>query len=77
MANTLKGLTPIMLAQLNIPELQNAVTAAVNTYLDSPKSLTVSAAPDKPVPLPMIVGAAMGAPNTIPKVIGLKVSANN
>jgi hypothetical protein len=77
MANTLKGLTPIMLAQLNIPELQNAVTSAVNAYLDSPKSLTVAAAPDKPVPLPMIVGAAMGAPNTIPKVIGLKVSAND
>jgi hypothetical protein len=77
MANTLKGLTPIMLAQLNIPELQNAVTAAVNAYLDSPKSLTVTAAPDKPVPLPMIIGAAMGAPNTIPKVIGLKVSAND
>jgi hypothetical protein len=77
MANTLKGLTPIMMAQLNIPELQNAVTAAVNAYLDNPKSLTLSAAPAKPVPLPMIVGAAMGAPNTIPTVIGLKVSANN
>lgn len=77
MANSLKGMAPIMLAQLNIPELQNAVSAAINTYLDDPKSLTVAASPDKPVPFPMIVGAAMGAPNTIPKVIGLKVSAND
>lgn len=77
MANTLKGLTPIMLAQLNIPELQAAVSAAVSSYLDDPKSFTVTAAPAKPVPFPMIVGAAMGAPNTIPSVIGLKVSANN
>ena len=77
MANTLKGLAPIMLAQLNIPELQNALTAAINTYLDDPKSFTVTAAPAKPVPFPMIVGAAMGAPNTIPTVIGLKVSAND
>lgn len=77
MANTLKGMAPLMLAQLNIPELQNAVSAAINTYLDDPKSFTVTAAPDKPVPFPMIIGAAMGAPNTIPTVIGLKVSANN
>jgi hypothetical protein len=77
MANTLKGLTPIMLAQLNIPELQTAVSAAVNSYLDNPKNFTITAAPAKPVPFPMIVGAAMGAPNTIPSVIGLKVSANN
>lgn len=77
MANTLKGLAPIMLAQLNIPELQNAVTAAINTYLDDPKSFTITSAPAKPVPFPMIVGAAMGAPNTIPTVIGLKVSAND
>jgi hypothetical protein len=76
MADSLKAMTPIMLAQLNIPELQNAVSAAVSTYLDDPKSLTVSAAPGKPVPLPMIVGAAMGAPNTLPQVLGVTVSAN-
>ncbi|MBZ5760112.1 MULTISPECIES: DUF945 domain-containing protein [Rhizobium] len=77
MANTLKGLAPIMLAQLNIPELQNSVSAAINSYLDNPQSFTLNASPEKPVPFPMIVGAAMGAPNTIPKVIGLKVSAND
>ncbi|MGG7577459.1 hypothetical protein [Rhizobium sp. Nf11,1] len=77
MADSLKTMTPIMLAQLNIPELQNAVSAAVNTFLDDPKSLTVKAAPEKPVPFPTIVGAAMGAPNTLPQVLGVKVSAND
>lgn len=77
MADSLKAMTPIMLAQLNIPELQNAVLAAVNTFLDDPKSLTVKAAPEKPVPFPTIVGAAMGAPNTLPQVLGVKVSAND
>ncbi len=77
MADSLKAMTPIMLAQLNIPELQNAVSAAVNTFLDDPKSLTVDAAPAKPVPFPMIMGAAMGAPNTLPQVLGVKVSAND
>lgn len=77
MADSLKAMTPIMLAQLNIPELQNAISAAVNTFLDNPKSLTLAAAPAKPVPFPMIMGAAMGAPNTLPQVLGVKVSAND
>ncbi len=59
MAQSLKGLLPFMLAQLNIPELQNEIVTAVNAYLDDPKSLTVSAEPAKPVPFPMILGAAM------------------
>lgn len=77
LADTLKAMTPIMMAQLNVPELQNAVSTAVSAYLDNPKSLTVTAAPGKPVPVPMIIGAAMGAPQSIPQVIGLKVSSND
>lgn len=77
LAQSLKGMTPLMLAQLNIPELQNQISAAVNSYLDDPKSLTVSANPANPVPFPMIMGAAMGAPNTIPQVLGVTVTAND
>ncbi|MGO4138773.1 hypothetical protein ACEQ6A_30100 [Rhizobium brockwellii] len=77
LAQSLKSLVPMMMAQLNMPELQNQVTTAVNSYLDGPKSLTISAAPEKPVPVPMIIGAAMGAPNTIPSVLGVKVTAND
>ncbi len=77
MADSLKAMTPIMLAQLNIPELQNAISAAVSTFLDNPKSLTVKATPEKPVAFPMIVGSAMGAPNTVPQMLGVKVSAND
>lgn len=77
LAQSLKGLVPIMMAQLNVPELQNQVSAAANAYLDAPKSLTIAAKPEKPVPFPMIIGAAMGAPNTVPSVLGVKVSAND
>lgn len=77
LAQSLKGMVPLMMAQLNVPELQNQVSTAVNAYLDAPKSLTVSAEPAKPVPFPMIIGAAMGAPNTIPSVLGVKVTAND
>ena len=76
MAQSLKGLVPIMLAQLNMPELQNQISEAVNTYLDDPKSITISAEPKEPVPFPMIMGAAMGAPQTIPQVLGVTVTAN-
>ncbi|OBZ96199.1 membrane protein [Pararhizobium polonicum] len=77
LAQSLKGMVPLMMAQLNVPELQNQVSTAVNSYLDAPKSLTISAEPASPVPLPMILGAAMGAPNTIPSVLGVKVTAND
>ncbi|TCL70281.1 hypothetical protein [Rhizobium sp. BK251] len=77
MSDSLKALAPLMLAQLNIPELQNAASAAISTYLDSPKNFTVSAKPAQPVPFPMIAGAAMGAPNTLPQVLGVTVTANS
>ena len=77
LAQSLKGMVPLMMAQLNVPELQNQVSSAVNTYLDAPKSLTISAEPANPVPFPMIIGAAMGAPNTVPSVLGVKVTAND
>jgi hypothetical protein len=77
MAQSLKGLVPIMIAQLNMPDLQNQISAAVNTYLDDPKSLKISAEPKEPVPFPMIMGAAMGAPQTIPQVLGVTITAND
>lgn len=77
LSQMIKGMVPIMMAQLNVPELQNAVSEAVNTYVDDPKNFTISAEPAKPVPFPMIMGAAMGAPNTIPQVLGVKVTAND
>ncbi|MFB2551180.1 hypothetical protein [Ensifer soli] len=77
LAQSLKGLVPIMIAQLQLPELQNQLTTAANAYLDQPKSLTVRAAPPSPVPFPMIAGAAMGAPRTLPGVLGVTVTAND
>ncbi len=77
MAQMVKAMTPLMLAQYNIPELQAMLSNAVNTFLDKPGTMTIDAEPANPVPFPMIMGAAMGAPNTLPKVLGVKVSAND
>ena len=76
-AQILKAMTPLYLAQYNMPELQNMVSAALNTYLDNPQNLTVTAQPPKSVPFPMIMGAAMGAPNTLPGLLGVTVTAND
>jgi hypothetical protein len=77
LAQSIKGLAPLMIAQLNIPELQNQLTSAITAYIDAPKNFTVTAEPDKPVPFPMIMGAGMGAPNTLPTVLGVKITAND
>lgn len=77
LADTIKGMAPLMLAQLNLPELQNSVSEAINKYIDKPGNFTISAKPASPVPFPMIAGAAMGAPNTLPTVLGVKVTAND
>jgi hypothetical protein len=77
MAQMIKAMTPLVLAQAKLGALQNSVSAAVNAYLDNPKSFTVTAEPQNPVPFPMIIGAAMGAPETLPKVLGVNVNAND
>ncbi|KPF43147.1 hypothetical protein [Rhizobium sp. AAP43] len=77
MAQMVKGMVPLLLAQANLGALQNEITAAVNSYVDDPKALTIVAAPASPVAFPMIMGAAMGAPDSIPTLIGLKVTAND
>lgn len=77
MAQSVKAMVPLMVGQLNMPELQNAISEAVSTYIDEPQNISISAEPEKPVPFPMIMGAAMGAPDTLPKVLGVTVSAND
>ncbi|MBR0556088.1 hypothetical protein J5J10_10410 [Ciceribacter sp. L1K23] len=76
MAQMVKAMVPVLLGQFKLAELQATVPAAVNTYVDDPQNLTISLAPEKPVPFPMIMGAGMGAPETLPKLLGVTVTAN-
>ncbi|MGG7517101.1 hypothetical protein ACQ3G6_04335 [Allorhizobium undicola] len=76
MAQMIKAMAPMMLAQAKLGDFQKPLMEAINAYLDNPKSFAVSAEPENPVPFPMIAGAAMGAPETLPKVLGLTASAN-
>lgn len=71
------GMLPGVLGIFQNPAFQTDVTTAVETFLKDPKSLTISVAPDAPVPATQIIGAAMGAPQTLPAVLHLQVTAND
>ncbi len=76
MGMMVKGMAPLMLAQLNLPTLQNSLSAAINSFIDNPHNFTITAEPANPIPLPMIIGTAQAAPNTLPDMLGVSVSAN-
>jgi len=68
---------PFLLAQLNNPDLTAQATQAVSTFLDDPKSLTISARPAQPVPFAMLAATAMMVPAELTKALGVTVSAND
>lgn len=76
MAQMVKGMLPILLAQAKLGALQNQVSEAVNAFIDDPQNITITAEPEKEVPFPMIMGAAMGAPESVPALLGVSVTAN-
>jgi len=70
------GAVTQLLAALKNPEFQETVTGALTTYLNDPKSLTVSAQPGNPVPFSQIMGTVMLAPQALPKILNIGVTAN-
>ncbi|TIW20126.1 MAG: hypothetical protein E5V65_08965, partial [Mesorhizobium sp.] len=66
-ANQAKAIVPFGMAQLNNPELTAEVSAAVNKFLDEPKSLEISAEPPSSVPFALIMAGAMSNPLDLPK----------
>lgn len=81
--NLAKATVPFAMMALNSPEATAQVSTAVNTYLDDPKSIEISAEPTEPVPFAMIMGTAMSNPNDVAttanalwKMLGLKIEAN-
>jgi hypothetical protein len=77
LANQVKAMVPFLMAQLNNADLTAQVTEAVGKYLDSPKSLEISAEPEKEVPFAVIMAGAMsGSPQDLVKTLAVSVSAN-
>lgn len=77
LANQVKALAPIMLAQVTTDQaLIKNVSDAVTTFLTEPKSLEINAAPPQPVPFALIAAGAMSAPQELTKTLGVTVTAN-
>ena len=77
MADSLKAMMPMMLGQMNMPDLQKQIESAASTYLDDPKSITLSAKPAEPLSAPQIMGAAMANPADLVKTLNVQVTAND
>ena len=72
----ISGALPFLLAALNNPEFQNQVAGAVSTFLQDPKSLSVTIAPEAPISAAEIVGIASTAPQSLPERLKASVTAN-
>lgn len=72
----IKGMLPVLLAQLGDPELDAEIRQAVSTFLDDPKSLHITAAPAQPVPFATVALAAIVSPQELVRALGVSVTAN-
>lgn len=76
MRMALKGMLPLMLGRIGIPELQKQIAAAASAYLDNPQDITITAMPASPVAVPVIMGAGMGDPKSLVDLLNVQISAN-
>ena len=70
------AILPLMLGQLQAPELQSQVQDAVTAFLNDPQSITISLKPDANVPVMALVGAAMSSPGALAQALNAQVTAN-
>lgn len=72
----ISGALPFLLAALNNPGFQNEVAGALGTFLQDPKSISVTIAPEAPISAAEIAGLAQTAPQSLPERLKASVKAN-
>jgi hypothetical protein len=72
----MKGMAPLLAIASQDVDFVNAFAEAVASYLDNPKSFEITMAPEKPVPLTLLMAVGMTDPKALIKQVGLKVLAN-
>lgn len=77
MVQQLNAMLPMVLASIGNKDFEKKVAGAAGNFLKTPKSLTVSALPAKPISVSEIMGAAMMAPQSLPTVLGADVKSND
>jgi hypothetical protein len=71
----LKAMAPMLVMQLQEPDLMAAATQAVSTYLDNPKNIEIKSVQSAPIPLDKLMSGAMSPPELI-KQLGITITAN-
>jgi hypothetical protein len=74
--NQMKGMAPLLAIASQDVDFVNAFAEAVASYLDNPKSFEITMAPEKPVPLTLLMAVGMTDPKALIKQVGLQVLAN-
>jgi hypothetical protein len=77
MVSQFTGALPLLLNFIGNEAFQGKIVTAVTTFLNDPKSITLSAAPSAPVGFDAIMSAFTAARETIPDLVGADISANN
>ncbi len=75
-ANQAKAIVPLMAGQYLGPDLTQSLSRAVTAYLDNPRNITISVAPEEGIPFAVLMGTAMGSPEALAKQVGLSITAN-
>lgn len=70
------GALPFMLNFLNDPKLQAKFEGPISDFIKDPKSITVTIAPDKPVPLAELEKVNTDKPNDLIRLLNLGITAN-
>jgi len=71
------GALPLLLNFIGNEAFQGKIATAVTTFLNDPKSITLTAAPSAPVGFDAISKAVGDAPQTVPDLVGADITANN
>jgi hypothetical protein len=76
LVNQAKAMTPVLVMQLQDPDLAQKVAGAVSAYLDSPKNIEVKAAPPAPVSFAILAATGTMNPLALVKQLNVSVTAN-
>ena len=71
------GALPFALSFVKNAAFRDQFQAAVQTFLQDPRSLTITFAPAKPVPLGEVMRTAARSPTVLPDLLSPSVEANN
>ena len=70
----LAGALPLMLSFMGNAEMVTEIVPVLQTFIKSPGTLTIEAAPDQPVPVATIDAAMRSRPQNLPGMLGISIT---